>query len=334
MPRAKAAADVYDPQPQECLRRVTDPDELKKMGIKPEDLRDDASGFHAEVYHSYADGKTYLTFQGVDPNSYNDWDTSIKNGAGIDTAQYSHARSLARKMQASGVEFDVVGHSLGGGLAQEAGLIASESRVYTFNSAGLHEASLARTGARNFDSLDRRTQAFRTQDDYLTYMQETRDYNEQLENARYLYQQLRGEADLIDPIQIRGRNTQFDDGDMQMRTIPGSRIPRRHFTPSRAYAADVEKFFNELREKISEAERSVANGRNPNLFPPARGERTMIPGETNFHIPFLNRSDEKGGSLAKLKQHQMKTVMKRMEEQKTKDERELKKYTSHHPRKV
>lgn len=56
-------------------------------------------------------------------------------------------------------------------MATEGGLVVSHARAYTFNSAGLHPASLTRTATESFDSLDARTTAFRTEGAFITFMQ-------------------------------------------------------------------------------------------------------------------------------------------------------------------
>jgi hypothetical protein len=67
---------------------------------------------------------------------------------------------------------------------------ANSSNVYVFNSAGLNNASLARTGQANFNSLASRTSSFSAQDDFLTYMNNITDQAGQLTNARFLRDQL------------------------------------------------------------------------------------------------------------------------------------------------
>ncbi|WP_437322396.1 hypothetical protein [Sorangium sp. So ce394] len=312
MPKAKAALAVYGGADPECLRRVTDPDELRKMGITdPKQLNDPNSGFHAEVYKSDWDDRTILAFQGTDRNSLNDWKTSIDNGDGLDTAQYKSARELAARMEGAGVDFDITGHSLGGGLAQEAGLVAGNSNVWTFNAAGLHEASLERTGNTSWDSLNSRTQAFRTQYDFVTFIQESRDPQMQLANARFLRNELANDTWGMSPIMIEGYNSE------KAWTHQGR---ARTLTP---YGHDRKAFVSQLDERINEAQSKVDKGIDPGLFPPAHGQNTEVPGWIDSY--FKGERDE--DKLGKLNQHLQETMITKMEEQKMKDEYKLKRYT-------
>lgn len=309
MPKAKAADAVYGAKDPECLRKVTDPEELKKMGIDPAKLNDPNSGFNAAVYKSDWDGRTILAFQGTDPSSLNDWKTNIDNGNGLNTAQYQSARELAGSMRAAGTDFDIAGHSLGGGLAQEAGLVAGDRNVWTFNSAGLNDASLERTGNQNFDSLTSRTQSFRTENDFVTFIQESRDPQMQLTNARYLRQELDVDSWGPNPINVMGYNAE---------TTP--RTSGRAQTPT-AFGRDRAAFMTQLDGLIADAEKKVAAGQDPGLFPPAHGQNTLVPGKG------WPSGDGNEPGLGKLAQHRQSDMVANMEAQKKKDEEALKKYT-------
>lgn len=300
MPKAKAAKDVYDPGKEPCLRRITDPEELKKMGLTPEDLRDDNSGFHAEVYQSEWDGSTILAYQGTDPSSLNDWKTNIDNGSGLATDQYASAASVAGKMNASGTNFDIAGHSLGGGLAQEGGLAAPGHNVTIFNSAGLSDASLARNGATSFDDLDSRTTAFRGENEFLTDISENEDPEAQVRNAEDLKKEITGEGGWINPMEIKGYNAAESEGE--------------------EFAGHKAAFLKQVDELIAKAKADVAAGKDPNLFPRARGQHVDVPGLSGTS-GWLN------ARLSRLNQHTMDSMIEQMEEQKSADEKALKKFT-------
>ena len=154
----------------------------------------------AAVYRNEATGQLILVSRDTQPNSLVDWQTNTRNGEGIDPDQYKAARKLAGVLVANDVPFDVAGYSKGGGLAQEAGLVNPDAKVYVFNSSGLHPASLARTGATDFKSLAGRTQAYNAENEFLTYMNETRDPARSVEHARFLRTELAGEGAGINPI--------------------------------------------------------------------------------------------------------------------------------------
>ena len=300
MPRARAAADVYNPEQMECLRRVTDPEELRRMGVDPAALRDDNSGFNAAVYRSDSDGSTILAYQGTDANSLNDWKTNIDNGAGLRTDQYTSAANIAGGMHAAGTQFDIAGHSLGGGLATEGGLAAPGHNVWTFNSAGLSDASLARNGASSWADIDSRTQAFRNENEFLTGIQEDENHAAQVANAEMLRDEIRGDGGWMNPMEITGYNAQKTEG--------------------AAFEGHRTAFFNQVDQLITRARADAAAGRDPNLFPQARGQRTEVPGWANLSRALNNR-------LARLNQHTMGSMIGRMEAIKTEDERALRSYT-------
>lgn len=304
MPKAKAAKDVYDPGKEPCLKRITDPEELKKLGLKPEDLNDPKTGFHAEVYKSEWDGSTILAYQGTDPSSLNDWKTNIDNGAGKATGQYSSAASVAGKMAASGQPFEITGHSLGGGLAQEGGLAAPGHNVTIFNSAGLNDASLARNGASSWADLDSRTTAFRGEDEFLTGINEDEDPAHQLKNAEDLKKEITGDAGWINPMEIKGYNSEKNK--------------------TKEFEGHKASFVKEIDALIAQAKKDVAAGKDPKLFPRARGEHVDVPGKTTTsHI--LN------SRLSKLNQHTMDSMLPQMEAQKQKDQFALSNYVDPQP---
>ena len=105
------------------------------------------SGFQAEIFKDPVTKRLTLAFRGSEPLDFADWGTDALQALGGDTTQYAAAAKLLGALLANTTEpIDVVGHSLGGGLAQYA--MASndcQGRVegYTFNAAGLSDDTVA-----------------------------------------------------------------------------------------------------------------------------------------------------------------------------------------------
>lgn len=124
--------------------RVSDT-QLEALGIAPQLLRDDSSGFKAGLYH---DGQDYVMAysgtDGVTSGGARDWIANIGQGLGFKTQQYSQAVELARVVDEK-LPGRVIftGHSLGGGLASAASAATGEQAV-VFNPAGVHDATYRR----------------------------------------------------------------------------------------------------------------------------------------------------------------------------------------------
>jgi pimeloyl-ACP methyl ester carboxylesterase len=101
------------------------------------------------IYQDYITGENQyvLAFGGTDDKiwelEFNDWLNNIKQGLGWSAPQYTAAMEIGRAVgRAVGqTRLIVTGHSLGGGLASAAALVAGV-RADTFNAAGLHEYTL------------------------------------------------------------------------------------------------------------------------------------------------------------------------------------------------
>lgn len=156
---------------------------LPEGTIKDADLRNDKTGCRAALYRNESNGKLIRVPRDTQPDSLVDWKTNIDNGQGKDTKQYSAMRDLSGKLAKNNISFDLSGYSKGGGLAQEGALKSPKSKVVVFNSAGLNDASLARTGNSSFDSLISRTQAYCAEGDFLTFMNQTTNPDKQITNA-------------------------------------------------------------------------------------------------------------------------------------------------------
>lgn len=311
LPSARAAEDLNQlgnaassPVNQPCLRRLPlDAAGLNQaLGILPDSptairddqLRNDDTGFRAAVYQSDSDGRYILVPRDTQPDSLADWQTNIENGRGEDTDQYRTMRELTGTLAQNPVPFDISGYSKGGGLAQEGGLMSSASSVYVFNSAGLNDASLKRTGQSSFDSLASRTTAFSAQGDFLTFMNNTKDPAQQLRNVEYLRAELGADPGKFHPLAITHSN------------------PATEGKPDPAFDGDRKAFLDQLDGLIAERR---ANPDGPPIFPPVRaGSENVIPNSMSTTGSYLQaRSDSP--NLGKLAQHQISNVVGPMQTQ-------------------
>lgn len=106
---------------------------------------DRASGFRAVTFKNLKTGKIVLAFAGTDPKDFKgDWPTNGMQGFGLKTAQYEYAIALAKGLAGS-KDFEIVGHSLGGGLASAAAIVTNTPAT-VFNLSGVNAATVARHG--------------------------------------------------------------------------------------------------------------------------------------------------------------------------------------------
>ena len=255
--------------------------------ISAEDLRNDETGFRAAIYRDESSGKLILVARDTQPSSLVDWQTNTRNGDGKDTKQYSAMRNLSRCLSKNKVGYDIAGYSKGGGLAQEAALVNPSAKAFVFNSAGVPDAALQRTGNSDFSSLESRTISFSAQDDFLTYMNDTKDPGKQIDNVKFLRLELEGKnRSAIDPMKIDHRNPALPDA-----------------KNDQSFQKDLTNYYKELDDKIERMKADQAAGRPVNAFPPVRaGLRETLPGQS-----FDSKAE--GPNLGKLMQHQMKNVL-------------------------
>lgn len=171
--------DVYDSArargepPHGWVRASENLDLLRERmpGLQADDtalldlLRPEASGFRAEIYlpDPAILGPGYqptVVFKGsanevVGPDGQlrgtaaedflgNNFPQSI----GLKTDYYDRAMNLATELQRQGLDFDLSGHSLAGGMASAASAVTG-MRAVTFNAAGLHPETTARFSHEN-----------------------------------------------------------------------------------------------------------------------------------------------------------------------------------------
>lgn len=139
---AKMAADVYNDTSLaiQGWRPLSD-QELAAASIKREMLSDVRSGFMARIYTDDR-GSYVLAFRGT--NEGKDWTHNLRQGLGLEDAQYTAASRLSLKaVDAFREDLVITGHSLGGGLAT-LGAVTSGAPAVTFNSSGLSDATIRR----------------------------------------------------------------------------------------------------------------------------------------------------------------------------------------------
>lgn len=148
---AGLAADVYHwvgdgvspSAPVGWTRASEDPATLARYGITQEQLAPANSGFRAELYipdpaiHG-ADAQPVLAFKGTTASSAEDWSNNFGQGTGNQTDYYDRAMALAVRVdRATDGQFELTGHSLGGGMASAASAVTG-AEANTYNAAGLH----------------------------------------------------------------------------------------------------------------------------------------------------------------------------------------------------
>lgn len=169
--RAVLASDIYDrykskdvPLPVIAgFDRISDQinhqqiTEMRKLlpGMSGESIRHllqpDDSDFRAAIYEEYvtgSDGKNnysknvFLVFRGTVPTSGSDWmEGNAAQATGVGSDYYTRAIVLAHDLKqsaaANGYQLEIIGHSLGGGMADAAGL-ANRIKTTSFNPSGVN----------------------------------------------------------------------------------------------------------------------------------------------------------------------------------------------------
>lgn len=145
---------------------------LEQVGLKEEDLSLEQSDFRARVYevdkNLYGDSMPdhIVAFKGT--SSGEDWKNNFQQGVNLHSDYYEQTVNIGKKLEATPANVEIVGHSLGGGMASAASQ-ASGKPATTFNAAGLHKKTVARYGGSVNDSS---ITAYRVKDELLTGLQE------------------------------------------------------------------------------------------------------------------------------------------------------------------
>jgi hypothetical protein len=117
-----------------------------------EDPFDMDSGLFAQVFRG-PNGETVLAFRGTEIKSWKDWlnNASQGSGLGVISSQYLEANYITLLMKQKYGNIEIVGHSLGGGLASFGGA-THELSTTTFNSAGVHFNTLVMSRSHSKDA--------------------------------------------------------------------------------------------------------------------------------------------------------------------------------------
>jgi hypothetical protein len=306
LPSARAAADLNElgdgpgdlPSNKPCLTRLpVRADSLNEALNMPPgtivdaDLRNDNSGFRAALYRDEETGKTILVPRDTQPDSLVDWQANTRNGLGQDTPQYAAMRNLTQRLADADQTFDIAGYSKGGGIAQEGGLVNELAQVRVFNSAGLTDSSLLRTGRPNFDDLVSRTRAFSSEGDFVTFMNDTTDPGQNIINSIFLRRELAGQGAGLNPINIKVRNP----------ALRGVNDPQ--------FQRDKRSYIAELGQHIDSMQSAYDTGGVVTAFAPVRAasKETIADSMTVAGKLLGARSDQP--TLGKLAQHKMNVVL-------------------------
>jgi hypothetical protein len=139
--RSDEVPPVEEPEGWHMLRG----EELTEKGVSPEMLADPSSGFKAALYKSSFERppKLVIAFAGTEDKK--DGIADLRQGVGLREKQYNEAMDLAKAVakEVDPLDIETTGHSLGGGLASAATVVAG-TKGYTFNAAGLHSNTVKR----------------------------------------------------------------------------------------------------------------------------------------------------------------------------------------------
>ena len=127
--------------------------------LKEATFEDANTGFRAMLYQSKSEQEIVVVYRGVRrSNILRDSQTCLSQGLGFGATVYRQAIELAMAVvETYGDNVTFTGHSMGGGLAAAASLVTNRPAV-TFNSAGVHPATLEEFGLDNA-TIDRRLEA-------------------------------------------------------------------------------------------------------------------------------------------------------------------------------
>ncbi|MGF1606116.1 MAG: hypothetical protein ACFB22_07220 [Rhodothalassiaceae bacterium] len=174
--KAKLSQNVYDPNngPPEGWKNLSDNEAaLAALGLTPKDLEPEGTKFRAQVYQPSpaifgANSKPVIAFKGTSGGQ--DWKNNFRQGINLESSYYEQAVKMGTKVTKRGLEIEITGHSLGGGLASAMSLASGRSAT-TFNPAGLHPRTVERYGGNVHPA---RIRAYRIKGEVLTHLQEDR----------------------------------------------------------------------------------------------------------------------------------------------------------------
>lgn len=139
--------------------------------LTPTMLTDPKSGFFAAVYYN-TNSSTYIVADRGTQFTLADWENNFEQGSGLNSKQYDEAAKVARAISKTGLTNVVfTGHSLGGGLATLQSAITG-LHAYTFNAAGVDEATFAHANAQYVQQLPQLVSAYYDNHEILSTLQD------------------------------------------------------------------------------------------------------------------------------------------------------------------
>lgn len=157
-------------------------EQLGKMGLDEDMLNPENSNFKAAVYMKdpavwgdHPNPEAVLAFRGS-TSAKEDWDNNFAQEANEESSYYRRAVTIGDQLRASNANIQIVGHSLGGGLASAA-QGASGLNASTYNAAGLNSETvpryLAELGEPARNAEKNKINAIRVKGEVLTQTQES-----------------------------------------------------------------------------------------------------------------------------------------------------------------
>lgn len=186
--KARLADYIYEPRnpalpvppvPEGWKDISDDPEALAKFSLKPANLNIPGEpGFRSRVYvpDENVFGKDMyasVVFRGTRMEEGVDWKNNFQQGVNMQSKYYKQSVQIGNAVQRSPTPVDIVGHSLGGGLASSASR-ASGKPGWTFNAAGLHKETVRKYGGSEFtpEKGKEYITAYRVKGEVLTSIQE------------------------------------------------------------------------------------------------------------------------------------------------------------------
>jgi len=167
---AQLADHVYNPDKEPPVGWEKLSGDALPPALKDATFSDPKTGFGAALYKSKIDGKVALAFKGTNPANKGDIMTDMDQAMGLDTEQYKQAVELAKQTRNAYPQFDITGHSLGGGLGQAAAAKTGQTTT-VFNAAGLSPSTVERAKL-SMDAAQKNVTNFRVAGEALTSAQE------------------------------------------------------------------------------------------------------------------------------------------------------------------
>jgi len=174
-PMVRLAKCNYDNCMETDGYKLLSDEKLLKEDINPEQMRDKQSGYSAKVYHNEDLNEYVIVFTGTDETK--DWSTNFAQAFGLVGNQYKQAgdlnilEKLSNLADSTGGTLAATGHSLGGGLATAVASTGLIDRAVVFNTAGVHEKTIAAIGGR-IENARAVTTAYASRADILNNLQD------------------------------------------------------------------------------------------------------------------------------------------------------------------